>query len=287
MAYKRDVQGGQAGERFRWGRRRYDQPQPASIPFTPQEAELPLSAEVSRVVQRLRGVPMALTLDIDETLEDSTRRWNDELNAVFYSQMGLLAAPIVYEEMVAKGGTNGSFGQHPDIPPEIYLEVTQQRLRSEQFNSGLPLVDPVVPTILQQLHQTTPAGMYLTARPDAITKVTQRELLQKRFPTAPVIARPDQVSEEDVSAWKYAQLLAIAAQSRTHLVMIDDSVSLADYIASRKERVDPSSPEHRIHALVYKGVRTGVTNGHQTVERWDDMPAMLETIRHAVRTSLR
>lgn len=229
------------------------------------------------VQARLQDARIGLVLDVDEALVLSVQRWTEEMNALFL-RLGYLDTPWQYDEVCRAGGTQGSFGKDPRIPPEHFKRASQRRLRSARFNRGLPMVEENIPQVLAALDaQSVPVGMYLTARPEVVTEVTKDELYSLGFPTAPVLARPDDVPDNQVSAWKYQQLRQVATLTNAPLVMVDDSVSMADYIHQHHNRPDADFVDKRIFPLVYKGARTGETNGH-TVVTWQTITDALASL---------
>lgn len=242
--------------------------------FTP---ETELSALFHEVHERLALAKIALVLDVDETLVLSVRKWTEQMNALFYTRLKLLQEPLSFEEVCARGGTYGSFGSHPDIPQPLFERATQRRLGSKRFNTHLPIVEDNIQAVLAELEQAGMiVGMYLTARPDSVTEVTRQEMLRLGFPAAPVLARPKHISEPKIAQWKHEQLSRVAQASTTPVVMVDDSVKMADHIIAQRALNPNDSTAQRIHPLVYRGVRTGYTNGHTVAESWQEMSRVLE-----------
>jgi hypothetical protein len=125
------------------------------------------------------------------------------------------------------------------------------------FNLGLWTFPDVV-EYLDIIHSLAPIRAYVTTRPASLLQVTIAWLRSNRFPEAPVICRPDDVSFEDATAWKVAQIIKLNPDAH-----IDDDSGVAEGLVFASNVV--VFLVHRPHGLDYSGRPVGYPNSSHII----------------------
>lgn len=213
-----------------------------------------------------------LILDIDECIFNSVDKHYDWLIEKG-KELGWEDMPT-RDEFYEAGGTHKAFGHYPG-----YWEINAEMIASIDFNSGLEAIDGSVEAINALSNQFL---FYLTARPDTLKELTEKELEAAGFPERPVICRPEDVPLEDTSEWKYRVLLETALEqlkqdeaSKTNsrfVFMLDDSVGLNKLIKAvsngekdltefgftTEEKEKLIKVIRRVESILFKGAITSV-----------------------------
>lgn len=212
---------------------------------------------------------VVVVLDLDEVIYNAARKHHRLLNAA-YTMAGCNNNLPSYEEFCALGGSDNAYTHIPSYP-----RLNEVMKSDPRFNRNIPLLDEEVPSILSEILRiegVTPI-MYLTTRPARLASLSKEELLKSGCPDLPVLARPDTVPFERTSSWKLERLREIVTFTSGHVVMIDDSFSLAKAI---EETDNP-----KIHSFLFAGPVTP-KDGNAKVT-WQTLPQKLEELRDQIR----
>lgn len=172
--------------------------------FKPSVFELPKTPESKR--EKLR-----FACDIDDVLADTWESLVRFLNEYWKTNFS--------------SGEIARYGYVQDFPvwkafPGFY-EAMENLRADPKFNLGLKPLEGAVEG-LNRLAEVASLTFYLTARPVAIQKETEAWLRHYRFPDAPAISRPMEVSFEQGGWWKERILRESGVT-----FMIEDGIQLA------------------------------------------------------------
>jgi hypothetical protein len=174
--------------------------------------------------------------DVDECLFNSVKKHRQILTALG-PNLGWTNLPT-YRQICAAGGTHGAYKKYPG-----YWQLNKEMRDDPNFNSKLEIMGGALESML---FLQSMLGIYLTTRPEHLTKTTEEQLEEAGFPKREVVCRPRIIPLDQTTKWKLDVLGQLAGEKTA--VMIDDSVSLYNAILKKN---DP-----RIEAILFAGPLT-------------------------------
>lgn len=157
-----------------------------------------------------------ISLDIDETLAFTVKYWIENLQELFGNPENLSSLEMIEKYTYVQNVPYWqSIKAQEWIIEKIYCNETQKIL-------------PLIPNALEyvnKINEIIPISAYITARPESIREGTQYWLNKHKFPKAPLILKPNEISFKKSSKWKADLLYSLYPQI---LGIIDDNKSVAN-----------------------------------------------------------
>jgi len=171
--------------------------------------------------QGLKG----LTLDIDETLADTSPHWWNHMLKFHKPD-----SDLTIQELVEKY-------QYIEHVPGWHTEEARNHIKnaldSDEFNEAVPLLHESN-KMVEKLQKIVPIVAYITARPEKVRKGTENWLIKHGFPKAPIILRPTESSIQDLETknhWKAGVLKHLYPEV---IGIVDDNSGLPPELLKEK-----------------------------------------------------
>lgn len=103
----------------------------------------------------------------------------------------------------------------------------EEMIYSDSFQKDIALTENAS-ELVQKINEIIPIVAYITARPSSVVKGTKHWHDKHKFPKAPVITRPDNVTFDDRSKWKARVLEDMYPEV---MGIVDDHRKLADNLS--------------------------------------------------------
>ena len=196
--------------------------------------------------------------DVDEILFDAATKHAKQLYQ--YALDNGWDSPVPPEDFFKKGGSHASYGHVTE-----YWALNEFMINDPEFNSDLELI----PGAVDALNFLAPHLLvYLTTRPESLTRLTEEELEKNGFPKREVIARPKAISIKNTTEWKLDVLTQLAKEK--YLLMIDDSYSLFKAILK--------AHNNNLGPILFRGL---ITPPHSYAKDWKqitELPCWSKTL---------
>jgi hypothetical protein len=145
-------------------------------------------------VERLKNSDVCgIALDIDETLAWTIGLWVERLIRDFGNPENLSVKDIAEKYKL--------FQNIPYWKDEVHWDFTRSFIESNDFQEDIPLIENCN-DLVNEINKEIPVVAYITARPEMVGEGTLKWLKKHGFPDAPLILRPNNISNKDGSRWK-------------------------------------------------------------------------------------
>lgn len=159
-----------------------------------------------------------LAVDIDETLAWTIGYWIEEMQKQFGNPENLTIKEMIEKYRYTQ---NIPYWQETEM-----LEWVDMKINSNEAQENIPLIEGSI-AYINRINQIIPIVAYITARPERVIKGTKSWLEKHKFPLAPVICRPNEVSHVKGNEWKAEVLKKLYPQV---IGIIDDNAKLLQFL---------------------------------------------------------
>lgn len=163
----------------------------------------------------LRGI----ALDIDETLSLSKQFY-------FGKKLELFGSPenLSVEELIIKYKSSHlvPYWNTPEVD-----KWSEEIVHSNEIHEEFPLIEGV-DSAIKELSQIVPIVAYITARPESILEGTRRWVEKHQLPSAPILLRPRDLSNDEIDLWKS---LVMEKLYPNIIGIVDDNIKLIENIS--------------------------------------------------------
>lgn len=204
-----------------------------------------------------RGIK-GLALDIDETLSWTVGYWFEEMQKVFGNPEGL--SP---REMANKYHFTQNIPYYQTEEAKAWMA---EKIKDNELQKNLPVIEGAVETVYK-INMIIPIVAYLTIRPQSVIEGTKFWLDKNMFPSAPIIARPEDISKSEGHQWKASVLEYLHPYVGG---IIDDNIIISEYLSDNYQGTIFAYGNNEVHESKIKII---------ACPKWEDVEKEIAALR--------